>query len=119
MLLSPTEEAILKNFIEAIKTKAPEAVKVIVFGSRARGHSNEDSDLDVAVVLSADKIEFRHWQMLWKIKWEVLQALQAEEFPLSLVPVAEKEITTQEEPFSKELKNKGVVLWERHLQRQN
>jgi predicted nucleotidyltransferase len=119
MLLSPAEETILNAFIAALKASTPEAVKVIVFGSRARGSSDEGSDLDVAVVLSTDKIGFHHWQKLWNTKWEVLQGLQAEEFPLSLIPVTEDELSRKHEPFFKELRDTGVVLWERTLQRQS
>lgn len=51
--LSPAEEALLRDFLERLRAAAPpgaiEAVRV--FGSRARGGSNEHSDLDVAVML--------------------------------------------------------------------
>jgi predicted nucleotidyltransferase len=51
--LSPSEEMLLATFLERLHAAMPagavEAVRV--FGSRARGDSDEHSDLDVAVLL--------------------------------------------------------------------
>lgn len=53
--LSPAEEVLLGAFIERLLAAAPAgAIAAIrVFGSRARGDSGPDSDLDVAVELAA------------------------------------------------------------------
>ncbi len=119
MPLSPIEDRIIKDLVRAVKEKMPEVVKIIIFGSRLRGPSHEDSDLDVAVVFSEDKINFHHWQSLWEIKWNVLTAIDAEEFPLSLMPVTNSELSKVQEPFFKELKATGVIVWERNLLKQN
>ena len=51
--LSPAEEALLQDFLTRLHAAAPpDAIESVrVFGSRARGDSNEFSDLDVAVML--------------------------------------------------------------------
>lgn len=54
--LSPAEEALLARFLARLLGTAPAGAvrQVAVFGSRARGDSNEFSDLDVAVIAAPD-----------------------------------------------------------------
>ena len=54
--LSPAEDALLRDFVERLLAALPpgEIAAVRVFGSRARGDSRPDSDLDVAVELRSD-----------------------------------------------------------------
>ena len=56
--LSPAEEALLRDFMARLRAAAPVgAIAAIrVFGSRARGDSNERSDLDVAVELAGEAV---------------------------------------------------------------
>ncbi len=55
---------------------------LLIFGSRARGNPDENSDLDIAVIVDSD-VNRELWDRLWEIKWRVLESLDAEEFPLS------------------------------------
>lgn len=52
--LSPAEEALLREFLDRLLAAAPAGAiaAVRVFGSRARGGSGVNSDLDVAVELA-------------------------------------------------------------------
>ena len=43
--------------------------RVILFGSRARGEGNEESDLDLAVILSGD--ERSHWRQIVDLATEL------------------------------------------------
>ncbi|HYF07070.1 MAG TPA: nucleotidyltransferase domain-containing protein [Acetobacteraceae bacterium] len=62
--LSPAEEKLLHRFVERLLAIVPVGIvrAVVVFGSRARGGSNERSDLDVAVEIApeADVLALRH-----------------------------------------------------------
>lgn len=48
-LLTPGEQDVLRRFCSALPSLPQLPASVAVFGSRARGNSNERSDLDVAV----------------------------------------------------------------------
>lgn len=109
--LSPTEEKVIELFINTLESKLPEATKIILFGSRARGSSNEESDLDIAIVVK-DKVKKGLWEKLWEIKWETLERLLLEEFPLSLFPLTEEEMNLNT-PIIEEIKKEGVILWQR------
>lgn len=50
-LLTPTEQDVLRRFCAGLRRLPQLPVKVAIFGSRARGGSGVDSDLDVAVVM--------------------------------------------------------------------
>lgn len=112
LTLSYAEEKILKLLSSKIQHKMPEAVKIILFGSRSRGLSDEDSDLDIAIVVKSP-VNKNLWDRLWDIKWEVLEKLFLEEFPLSLIILSEEEIDL-DEALIKEIKKDGVILWERN-----
>ena len=54
--LTPLENALLAEFCERTRTLAGSRLeRVVVFGSRARGASRADSDLDVAVFLAGNE----------------------------------------------------------------
>ena len=53
--LSPTEWSALERFVDEVRARHGDHVhRVTLFGSRARGEGHEESDLDVAVTLTAD-----------------------------------------------------------------
>ena len=112
--LSFIEEKILSNLSTLLSERIEEASALILFGSRARGSSNENSDLDIAVLLNTLKIRKEHWQMVWDAKWKVLEALKAEEFPLSLILTTTKNFQMGFSSLEKELKKEGVVIWKRN-----
>jgi uncharacterized protein len=52
LTLTPTETAWLHAYRELLETQFPECVtEVSIFGSKARGEAQPDSDLDVLVVI--------------------------------------------------------------------
>lgn len=111
--LSFVEEKILNYFSILVGKEIAEAKEIILFGSRARGWSNEDSDMDVAVILDVKKINKEQWERLWDIKWRVLESLDAEEFPLSLTLMTMSDFISNE-ALAVEIKREGIVIWERN-----
>jgi predicted nucleotidyltransferase len=54
--LTPLENALLGEFVERVRSlRGARLERVVVFGSRARGVSRADSDLDVAVFLAGNE----------------------------------------------------------------
>ena len=52
----PDERKWLQEFLGAIKTRHAEAVKdVVIYGSKARGDWNRDSDIDVLLILADER----------------------------------------------------------------
>lgn len=111
--LSFLEEQVLKYLSNLIGKEIPEAVQIIIFGSRARSNSDENSDLDVAVILDISYIDKKMWDRLWDIKWRVLDALNAEEFPLSLSLITINDLISRDFGIEKDIKTSGAVIWKR------
>jgi predicted nucleotidyltransferase len=111
--LSFIEEEILNHLSKLLEKEIPEVVKLIVFGSRVKGESTENSDLDIAVIVDIDNIDKKLWEMLWRIKWRVLKDLRSEEFPLSLIPITKRNFLSNNLGLEKSIKREGKVWWER------
>ena len=55
MKLSVKEKEILEEFRRKIKDKYPDDIQdVLVFGSKARGDANKESDIDIIVVILSE-----------------------------------------------------------------
>lgn len=53
-IFSPEERKIVRKFKQRIEDKFPgEILKILIFGSKARGDATENSDIDVIVVASS------------------------------------------------------------------
>ena len=74
------KEQILKAIKQTIRELMPGAgVKVILFGSQARGDAREDSDWDLVILLDKDKLEesdydkysYPLFELGWKIDAEI------------------------------------------------
>jgi predicted nucleotidyltransferase len=85
--LSPAEDALLRDFIERLTAQAPPGAiaAVRVFGSRARGESDEHSDLDVAVELVSGADRSTLHRLAIDLAWEASEARDAHD--LGLAPV--------------------------------
>lgn len=70
-MISRDASARLRAFRREIERALPGAVQeVILFGSRARGDAQDDSDYDVAILLTGDLADDRHvCHLLWELTW--------------------------------------------------
>jgi predicted nucleotidyltransferase len=107
------EKEVLRNFSILIEKEISEALQIIVFGSRARGDSDEGSDLDVAVIVDMPYVSKEMWDRIWDIKWRILESFDAEEFPLSLTLITTKDLESRDFGIENAVKKEGVVIWER------
>ena len=62
------DRGILRTFAERLRQRLPGS-QVFAFGSRARGTAEEDSDLDVCVVLPSQDVPVR--EAIREVAWEV------------------------------------------------
>ncbi|MFP3897300.1 MAG: nucleotidyltransferase domain-containing protein, partial [Anaerolineales bacterium] len=74
--LTPKDRAALAEYIAAIQDRFPERIlDVILFGSKARGDADAESDIDLLVVVDVQNIEDRGFSEvrseLWRIASEV------------------------------------------------
>jgi predicted nucleotidyltransferase len=85
---SPSEDLLLEEFRRRLLLAAPGQVAALrVFGSRARGTSNERSDLDVAVEPGPGAERQRLQRAAIGAAWEAMEALRLEELMLAPVVV--------------------------------
>jgi len=86
MRLSPLENLLLDRLAGRLP---PGVAEVFVFGSRARGRSGPDSDLDVALVLdddwSGDERAFE--RSVAGLAFDLVDEVADGEIPLQLVPI--------------------------------
>lgn len=59
--LAPHEQEAVKTFLSRLWTYYPDRVlKAILFGSKARGDSHPDSDIDILLIVDSDEWRFQH-----------------------------------------------------------
>jgi len=88
--LSPAEACLLNGFVARLLAAAPTgAVRAVrVFGSRARGASGPNSDLDVAVEVSAETDVRDLGAMVAEAQWRAESELDLIELALAPVVLA-------------------------------
>jgi predicted nucleotidyltransferase len=102
-----TEEKIRQAAQKIVDAVQPE--KIILFGSFAYGKPNDDSDVDLFVVLESD-------QRIRERAMELSEVLYPRPFPVDIItrtPAELKERLEIGDCFFKEIVSKGKVLYER------
>lgn len=109
MKVTPGEELWLKNYRETLAQQFPGLVEqLIIFGSKARGTSTEESDLDLLVVIREGD---------WRVKDAItrpgyLLAVDTNAVPSIIVLTSEEweSLHRREAPFWQTVQRDGVVL---------
>jgi predicted nucleotidyltransferase len=80
--LTPNERAGLAAFIHRLhQDYGANLLRVILFGSKARGDCDDQSDLDVLVVVHISGEDYwQHWRRIVDMAWEVELVLHHSEF---------------------------------------
>ncbi len=108
------ENIYIKQLTESLKTINP--YMVLLFGSYAYGTPNQDSDLDIFVVLCDNSMPttFKEKQALY-LKVSPYTRPIAKQIPVDLlvftIPMYEQ-FKSMKSNFSKEILNKGIILYE-------
>jgi len=111
--LTPNERAGLAAFINRLhQDYGANLLRVILFGSKARGDFDEQSDLDVVVVVSMSGEDYwQHWRRIVGMAWEVELAYS---LVISSIIKNEHDYTKMCEHQSllaRDIERDGIVLW--------
>jgi predicted nucleotidyltransferase len=111
--LSPGEEYLLNAFLKHLHARAPAdlVASVRVFGSRARGHSNEFSDLDVAVELAPGQDWVRHRFIGAEAAWDAMEETDLHGLHLSAIVVPA--FAERPSSLAANIAREGMILWQR------
>lgn len=105
--LSPFERDLLRKLVSQL-SNIPKVRRILLFGSRARGLSDEHSDLDVAVV--TDTMDPASRAAVEEAKWE---ALTEDSFLYANVITIPAEQLAADTAFSRALNEEGIAIWTR------
>lgn len=110
--LSTEDRQVLDELREQLLSRLPGLVRyIILFGSRARGGAQKDSDMDVLIVLDHSVPDVL--QQIRAIRYEIMQRRQFRPL-ISLLVLSDRE--WQELPrhsagLSHNIQREGIVLW--------
>lgn len=107
--ITPLEDKFINKLIDRFKS-IEGIIALVLYGSRVSGFSDEDSDLDIALItdksISHDKLN--------SIKDEIMEEMDIiGELRIDLFGFTEEEIKYL--PIGKEIQKEGVVLWKKDL----
>ena len=111
--LTPNERAGLAAFINRLhQDYGANLLRVILFGSKARGDFDDQSDLDVVVVVRMSGEDYwQHWRRIVDMAWEVELAYS---LVISSIIKNEPDYTTMCEHrllLARDIERDGIVLW--------
>lgn len=108
-MFSPQENSIFDRLVSAFST-LPEVEEVLVFGSRARGRSHDNSDLDVLVLMTRKKPGLL--QKIQSLKWSALGDLEDLTY-VNVFPMHEPVYSEGRGLFHANVKGEAVSIWKR------
>jgi predicted nucleotidyltransferase len=108
--LTSREKAALSDFVARLREKyADEIVLVVLFGSKVRGDFDEESDLDVLVVIESDGWRF-HRDISF-VGSRVSLDYNVNVSPKALTQTHYRNLQELRTPFFESVQAEGVELW--------
>ncbi len=104
-----TQKAILRAIKSTVKSFLPDS-RIVLFGSRARGDFNADSDFDVLIIVPQSFATAEKKERRIKIKQALVDAL---DLPMDILINSEKEVETKKDLPGHTIRwalKEGVVL---------
>jgi predicted nucleotidyltransferase len=84
--------------------------QIVVFGSRSQGDSNDDSDLDVRVLVN--EIDSMALRTIQSLKAEALNDIE-DFLYVNIFPVRESEFYSSPNVFLQRVQKEGITIWSR------
>ncbi len=111
--LMPNERAALAALVDRLRQRyGGDLLRVVLFGSKARGDFDDESDLDVLIVVRISDGEYRkHWNEIVDLTWDVELAYG---IVTSLVIKSEKDYATMRMHgllLFRNVEQDGIELW--------
>ncbi len=114
--LTPLEEALINRLIEVI-SGSKDIESVYLFGSRARGEGNIESDIDIAVIVKDRKMIKDVTRRMVDASIKIGEELDISgEIILSPI-VIEEALLKGDLGIGKRIREEGVFLWSKRLRR--
>ena len=111
LLLTPGEQAGVESFVAHLRQRyGDELLRVVLFGSKARGDSDADSDLDVLVVLRSDGTWDR-WREITDLTTRLLLETGVNISALVRDETCYQWWATHHAPIYNTIQRDGVELW--------
>jgi predicted nucleotidyltransferase len=108
-MFSPYEKNILDR-LTAVFSTVSDIMQIVVFGSRSRGDSNDNSDLDVLVLVNErDSMALRTIQSL---KAKALDDIEDFSY-VNVFPVRESKFYSSPNAFHQRVQKEGITIWNR------
>jgi predicted nucleotidyltransferase len=112
-MLNEIEKKAIEELIEKLKLiYGDNLVKVILYGSKARGDSTEDSDIDIMVVLK----NFDKWENEFNKIFDIVYEVETKydyEVLISFIIKSQIEFNISNMPLMLNVKDEGINLWMR------
>lgn len=107
--LSPAEAVALEAFVRGARERlGAHLLRIVLYGSRARGEGNESSDVDVALIVTPAGRERR--SEVYDIAYDLSLEHGVQLAPLVIEAERLDELRRRERLFAAELDRDGVVL---------
>lgn len=104
------EKQALKEYKNLLLEDLPnQIVQMILFGSKARGDSRKDSDIDVLVVTNWNQTNRRGWRKIVGVAADIL--LKFDDVLISPKIKTEQEFQHSCSPLLRNIKKEGIRLW--------
>ncbi len=95
------KEVIKSIILEATRRKGVNVVRILLFGSRAKGKASPESDWDI-MVITKEKLSFNE-------KWEIIDEIKRK---LARLKIPNDIIFKSQEEFEKEKEIPGLISYE-------
>ena len=109
LLFSPHEKLLMDQLV-ADYSVVPETSRIIVFGSRARGASNDGSDMDVLVLVETNNPTLL--QTIQSLKKKALDDLEDFAY-VNVFALYERNYQKANNSFLRNVKREGITVWKR------